>query len=579
MMRTETLQHRPWICCSGWLLGCLTLLVGCEKHDDPVRDIQQRRQAQQRAAHEIDNLREAHRLVSQLAELNQEAAEQRIVSFLNTWSDSHPATGNWSPTALTASIEPRLKDAPGLRALDASRFVPSDVEYLELNYLLRQVTKWAGQATGDDPLFAEWLSSLEERLGSEGQFRLRQASQLFDWTIRNIALEPLELDSPAPPIARLPAGLTFRGPGYRQTTLETLMRSSGDPWQRARVFIQLCRQAGIDACLLGLPGENASEPSEWLVGVRVGEELFLFEPRLGIPVPGPDQVGIATLGEAREDASILRRLNVPGWFDYPIDAEMVQQTVALLDAPPESLSQRMARLEAGLTGETRMMLGYDATASSEAFKAIPGITAVQLWSVPFEAQIYEAALAEAAENDLNIAAWQASEWGMLTPGFPLAKARWEHLVGDFDSEGQEEGARILYMQLRHPEFDIDDLEFNVDLQRSYGIRRQLGQSNEEFSFQIRRIQEVMRVAKRAASYWLSLIHYDTGDYENARNWFDKRVLGDEQRSRWEAAARYNLARSLEHLGDLERAEELYKTIDAPQEHGNRIRARLLSRQE
>lgn len=566
-----------WTCSGGLLLACLAFLVGCEKHDDPVREIKQRRRMQQQAAHEVDHLREAHSYIAQLAELDETAAKLRIISALNSWSEQTPAAEDWSPPELIKTLEPRLRNAPGLPNLDASRFLPNDVDYLQLNYVLRQVTTWAGQATGDDPLFAEWLSSLEDRLGSEGQFQLRQASQLFDWTIRNIDLQPLEPDSPAPSITDLPAGLTFRGPGYRQTTLQTLMRGSGDPWQRSRVFIQLCRQAGIDACLLGLEEDDSPKPSEWLVGVRIGEELFLFEPRLGIPVPGPNQVGIASLAEARKDASVLRRLNVPGWFDYPIDAEMAQQTVALLDAPPEALSQRMARLESGFTGETRMVLGYDVDASGKAFEAIPGIAAAKLWSIPMEARIYQAAMAELAEQDLNLAAWQASEWGMLTRGFPLARARWEHLVGNFDREGQEEGARVMYMQMRHPEFDIDDLEFNVDLQKSYGIRRELGQSNEEFSFQVRRIQDVMRIAKRAASYWLSLIHYDTGDYENARNWYEKRVLGDEQQSRWEAGARYNLARSLEHLGEVEQASALYKTIGDPQEHGNRIRARLLGR--
>lgn len=567
-----------WTCSIGLLLALLAPLVGCEKRHDPVRAIKNRRAQQQKDALELDHLRDAHSFISQLAELDETAAKQRIISFLNNWSELNPPSGGWSSPELAQSLDARLAPFPGVQNLDATRFGPSDVDYLQLNYLLRQVTTWAGHATEDDPLFAEWLSTLEDRLGSDGQLQLRRASQFFDWTIRNIDLQPLELDSPAPPAPNLPAGLMFRGPGYRQTTLQTLMRGSGDPWQRSRVFVQLCRQAGIDACMLGLQEGEAQKAAEWLVGVRIGEELFLFEPRLGVPVPGPDQVGIATLAEARQDASVLRRLNVPGWFEYPVDAEKAQQTVALLDAPPESMSQRMAELETGFTGETRMVLGYDVDASGKAFKAIPGIVAARLWPVAIEAQIYQAAIAEAARNDRRIAAWEASQWGMLTPGFPLARARWEHLKGNFDREGQEEGARLLYMRMRHPEFDIDDLEFNVDLQQSYGIRRKPGQSNEEFRFQVQHIQNVMRVAKRAATYWLSLIHYDTGDYENARNWFEKRVLGDAQDSQWEASARYNLARSLEHLGAIERADELYRTIGDPQEHGNRIRARLLSRQ-
>ena len=46
---------------------------------------------------------------------------------------------------------------------------------------------------------------------------------------------------------------------------------------------------------------------------------------------------------------------------------------------------------------------------------------------------------------------------------------------------------------------------------------------------------------------------------------------------WAAAARYNLARSLERSGLIDEAIQLYKTDGDPQEHGNRLRARLLDK--
>jgi hypothetical protein len=74
-----------------------------------------------------------------------------------------------------------------------------------------------------------------------------------------------------------------------------------------------------------------------------------------------------------------------------------------------------------------------------------------------------------------------------------------------------------------------------------------------------------------------LIQYDDGRYDTAENWFTKRVLIEAQLSFWEPAARYNLARCLEQVGEVDRAVEVYKTDGDPQEHGNRIRARLLTR--
>ena len=105
--------------------------------------------------------------------------------------------------------------------------------------------------------------------------------------------------------------------------------------------------------------------------------------------------------------------------------------------------------------------------------------------------------------------------------------------------------------------------------------------------QLRYAQDLMRMGKNAATYWVSLIQYDDGRYETAQTWFAKRVLDSELISRreltgdvlspWVAAARYNLARSLEQSGQVDEAIKLYKTDGDPQEHGNRLRARLLDK--
>ena len=87
----------------------------------------------------------------------------------------------------------------------------------------------------------------------------------------------------------------------------------------------------------------------------------------------------------------------------------------------------------------------------------------------------------------------------------------------------------------------------------------------------------MRLGKRTATYWLSLVQYDDERYETAMSWLEGRVMVPSQRSFWEPAARYNLARTAERLDDIDGAIERYKTEGDPQEHGNRIRARLLAK--
>ena len=266
--------------------------------------------------------------------------------------------------------------------------------------------------------------------------------------------------------------------------------------------------------------------------------------------------------------------------DEPI--EDVTQCIALLNVLPEAISPRMKHLESGLTGNRRMKVYVDIDELAERIDAIPGVAGVRLWDVPLLAEVYQRDMQRATERDPLIAFWYFSRWAILEAPIEmsqqLALARWRHLHGQFDDDDDEntKGARVLYLGQRAPEFEIEDLRIDVDLQQAYGVRRELGIDPEVYDRQLQQTQAMMRLGKRTATYWISLIHYDDERYDTAETWFSKRVLDQDQLSRWEPAARYNLARSIEHLGEPERAIELYKTDGDPQEHGNRIPSFLRS---
>ena len=163
----------------------------------------------------------------------------------------------------------------------------------------------------------------------------------------------------------------------------------------------------------------------------------------------------------------------------------------------------------------------------------------------------------------------------------LALGRWQHLHGRFvnNEEDDTKGARVIYLRQRKPEFEIEDLRIDVDLQRAYGIRRTLGVDAKTYDMQVQQAQRMMRRGKQTATYWISLIQFDDERYETAKTWLSKRVLEIDRQTPWEAAARYNLARTLERIDEKEGAIELYKTDGDPQEHGNRIRARLVAQSQ
>ena len=281
----------------------------------------------------------------------------------------------------------------------------------------------------------------------------------------------------------------------------------------------------------------------------------------------------------------MRRLSVPGFFDYSKSKSDIQQSIALLNVSPEAICGRMKNLESGLTGNRRMKIYVDTDTLAEQIDAVPGVAGVRLWDIPLLAEVYEEELNRSIERDPLLMFWQMSRWAFLESPLDeskdLALGRWQHLHGRFvnDDEADFKGARVIYLRQRKPEFEIEDLRIDVDLQRAYGIRRTLGVDAKTYDLQVQQAQKMMRRGKQTATYWISLIQFDDQRFDTAKTWFSKRVLEIDRNTPWEAAARYNLARALERTGENKEAIELYKTDGDPQEHGNRIRARLVAQSE
>lgn len=562
------------------------VVTGCHDDTELVRQIQSSRQARQELQSNSDHLGDTFVLLRKYVQLQPEKAEQQVAFHLNSWSATRPDTDQTAGTELTKTYGPVISKEQLADRVADPRYNASDAIHLRDSFLFHSLYSWIDAPIQDETLLTDWLKEQESSLGEEPVARLRTATRLFDWTVRNIALEPSKPMDSAPPGPRFPLGMEFRGAGYRQTDYQTVMRGTGDGLQRAGVFTQLCRQAGIPAALLGTIDGTTGEVTPFCVGVIVGDEIYLFEPTLGIFVPGPNQTGIATLSQARRDAVVLRRLGIAGLdqFTYPIAKEDVQQCVALLNLLPETISPRMQKLQSGLTGQRRMNVYVDADDLAKRFDAITGISGVRLWDVPLKAEVYRSVCDQHAQRDPMFAFWYMARWAMMDSGIDMAKSlslgRWLHLTGQFSDIEDEgiEGARTLYMNQRAPEFEIEDLRIDVELQKAYGIRRELGVEAAVYDQQVAQVQILMRMGKRTATYWLSLLQADDGRLETAKGWLEKRVLVEEQQSYWTPAARYNLARLVEALGETDRAIELYKREGEPQEHGNRIRARLLAKQ-
>ena len=569
--------HLVWMVCMG-----LLFVAGCGNDLEQARKLQAKRQNDLQSKSQQDNLGDVFELLETFIELDDVKATRQIVYHLNRWKADRPVESIDVPEPFLA-VQEILSSEDAVKRVTEQNYLSGDIRHLRDSYLFRRVLEWADRPESDDPLLEDWLLGMESKIGESDAAKLRTATRLFDWTVRNIAYEPMELPAPAFPVPTLSLGMNIQGAGYRQSDYLTLWRGIGDSLQRAGVFTQLCRQAEIPAFVLARQDTDSGELVPWCVAALIADEAYLFEPNLSTYIPGPGQEGIATLAQARQDASVIRRLNLPGFFDYPLTKDDVQQSIALLNLQPEAVSARMRFLEAGLTGQRRLVVYQDLDTEMKKIDAVPGIAGARLWDVPLKADLYHEEMLEASERDPIVAFWYRSKWAILDAPIDMSRelslGRWRHLHGQFSDteDGDLRGARTLYLAQRAPEFEINKLSTDVDLQQAYGVRRDLGMDQQQYEMQISQAQQIMKGGKRMATYWISLIQYDDAKYETAENWFSKRVLLESQLSLWEPSARYNLARCLERLGESEQAIEIYKTDGDPQEHGNRLRARLYQR--
>ncbi len=343
---------------------------------------------------------------------------------------------------------------------------------------------------------------------------MARAAALFDWTIRNIQLESDEDGIPHRP-------------------WHTLLYGNGTAEQRAWVFAGLCRQQGLNVVMLGIPlSETSPEPKSekgdspppkmyWLAGLFSNGQLYLFDMRLGLPIPGPDGKGVATLEQIQKDDSLLRKLDLEK-SKYPVTAELAKSAHAYIVADPFELTLRASQLEAGLAGEDHLVLAVNPSTVAEQLKSSPGVTSVSLWEFPFSTLRDQLTLAKSARHREAL----AFEPFALRPA--LWKARTRHFQGRRKS-ATEPGAEAL-----------DDHQEAARLYMSKGVRP----TGKEIAESLADKQRVDVSAKHNATYWLGLLSFDDGKFDVAANWFGN-AENSAADSPWKTGAAYNLARSFE----------------------------------
>jgi hypothetical protein len=320
---------------------------------------------------------------------------------LNQYFDSNPDSDFQLDPAVRDYLKSRLGE-PRVKVLEERQFGQRDGRHIEDCLLYHAIAaRVAGQ--GDD---------------------LSRARAVFDWIVRQIQLVP-------------PGALGFpslRLPHAPARPYDVLLRGmateGGGSWsERSWLFMALCRQLGIDVGLLSyVPrGRKPNERMIWICGVPVGDQVYLFDARIGLPVPGPDGQAIATLEQAATNPQVLNQLSLPGQAAYPTTAADLAggKITVLVDSSQPYFSSKMKLLQESLTGKNRMVLHRDLMAQIERFKKALGkrYDRIELWDLPIQ-----------VENQLftNPDFMKSSQIALtfFKPEWPLLPARMAQLRGN-----------------------------------------------------------------------------------------------------------------------------------------------------
>ncbi|HUY88210.1 MAG TPA: hypothetical protein VMV10_05725 [Pirellulales bacterium] len=469
-----------------------------------------------------------------------------VVDQLNRWLATQKAAEDWRPDALLETLPAELRELPAVKALGDSKF--SDPEAATL----REVV---------------WLRDISNRVCGEASDDVERARRLFDWTVRNIQLDPAPTPEQKPGDQPAAEDEPLAAP-YLPWHLLAL--GHGQATDRAWLFMLLARQQALDVVLL----EPAGAKRQALLGLLVKNQLYLFDAELGLPLPGATDAEVATLAQIAADDGLLRKLDLDAEHAYPLHASDLAKVTALVEASPIYLQRRSALIEARLTGEEKLALSLDASGLAKRLAACEHVGEARLWPLP-----YERLQGLAKRNSPGVKRLANEFQVLITPfqhvvkkktEFTVAvwRGRVQHLLGRFTGEF---GANYFYQLARIADADLDQMVALMSTPRE-GDTAETLQQRRLFS---ESSANQYRAAKRYASYWLGLVAYERENYITAIDYFAKRTLEATPNGPWTYGALYNLGRTYELLGRRKDAIAAYESDDSAQQYGNLLRAKRL----
>lgn len=576
------------------LVGATLFCVGC--NPPPRRSRPRTRDSNAETLKEADtDFRVAFDFLDNFHQFDPKSVGQQITYHLQRWISNQQPDPDWIADPLLTRLPKRFSGTRKDDFLSKLRFDADafDVVILREAIWSRDLARQIDAARLHDATLADWLEGQANEMNGQSLAELETAAKIFDWTVRNIQLVRLPYARPDEDDENA-SNLVVPPDGAMYLPAEALMTGRGDWIARMRVANLIARQAGLATAVMAID-QDSGEEEPWCWAVLIEGQLYLFDFRLGLPIPvQADGQGIATLADVIDKPELLRSLDLPSDDSghsrtYPVSDSDLKGVVALIDASQESLSQRMKIVERQLTGDRRLVLTSSPSAFAIDLRNSPGITGARLWTMAFEVYLFRQNLkdsmfqAQAAGTPLPLVPQQMvkmhQDMKIVDGQGRLSLPRRQHFRGNYADTENEDGAKAAYLACRIPDSVIAQ-KIDLDAMYEQGIIPLLPQDEATRQLVIDGLRQRMRDSKQYASFWLGLIAFEEGKYKVAINYLEKRVLNADPDGPWTESATYNLARAYEQLGleskdeaMLIKSRELLRSLrKAPQAEGNRLRA-------
>ncbi|MCA9216939.1 MAG: transglutaminase domain-containing protein, partial [Planctomycetales bacterium] len=499
----------------------------------------------------LTSFNKAMELLEGLSEYESGQAQVSILRSLQAWlRDSDPVV-DWVADPMAARLPARYRPRAREDILKTNSIEAFDVIALREASWLRDVARTVVETNTTAPDIAAISTATTNSVDAKYANDLDAALRIFDWVVRNI-----QTDAPVEAGSQNRYGCDMILPVW-----QSLLYGHGTAIEKARTFVLLCRQVNIEVLMLGVE-QAEGDPAEWLPAVYLGDDLFLFDMDYGTPVLKSGNI-IATLADVIDDPSILSIFDI-GDISYRTRRKDLSSVVAMIDATPSALSQRMKMIEDTMAGR-KMKLTVTPSPIAKRLRQSKGITRAEIWTLPYEmyarrdkvnadpqaASAIIQALSEEQEL-FDIRNAFSSEHSGFTRQYAertrnvdtrvsLIQGRLLHFKGAYENAegGEFRGATTHYFEIRPSDAELKEVTDLAAKIKQEGVltdslpqadpdgtetdtvptpeltAEQKAKQLEQALASLDRAYRILAITKENATYWMGLVSFDRGNYKVA----------------------------------------------------------------